>query len=698
MSEEDRKSGKNGPEEERPEEELPGEEGAGEPGPEEQRTEEQRPEESGAPKERKARTGEREAVVGGEWEEEEAPSGGRPLIYDVLGGIVLLLVIFVAIYFYIGIGGQPDERDERLDQVEERRPAEAGEREVASRQVEPVEEWSPSEFRMPPPREADDVDLALEEARAAMDAGRLIEPEGDSALSAYRSVLESEPDNEAALEGIDEIVSQLVSQSNEALDDGRVRDALELVSAVETIRPDAEGLSDLQQRVDQSREIIDLLSSASDALQGGRLDTPEDDNALDRYRRVLELDPENADASQGIANVERRLLEEATAAARDRDFDRAESLLARAEAVREADGAVPDTRESIEEFKDQNFGDLLSEAREALEADDYERADELISQAGQINPGSGTVETLRQELTRARVYSRYSPGDTFADDLAAGGQGPTMVVLPVGSFQMGSPEGEEGRRSYEGPRHQVTFSNGFAFSRTEVTVGEFRRFVEATGYTTDAENSGSSSVYSEDSGRVERRNGIYWIHDFYGDRADANLPVIHVSWNDAVAYTEWLSEQTGESYRLPSEAEWEYAVRGDTTSPYWWGSGAPGRVVENLTGERDRSEAGRSWNRSFQGYGDNFWGPAPAGRFESNPFGLMDIGGNVSEWVEDCWHDSYARAPGDGSAWVNPGCDRRVVRGGSWGSPPDRTRSAYRISGAPTTHTTQVGIRVAKDL
>ncbi len=259
-------------------------------------------------------------------------------------------------------------------------------------------------------------------------------------------------------------------------------------------------------------------------------------------------------------------------------------------------------------------------------------------------------------------------------------------------------EGEQGRRSYEGPRHQVTFSNGFAFSRTEVTVGEFRRFVEDTGYTTDAERTGSSSVYSEDSGRVERRNGIHWIHDFHGDRADADLPVIHVSWNDAKAYTDWLSEQTGESYRLPSEAEWEYAARGDTTTPYWWGTGSPDETVENLTGEGDRSDSGRSWNQSFQGYRDGFWGPAPVGRFEPNPFGLMDIGGNVGEWVEDCWHDSYARAPGDGSAWVNQGCERRVVRGGSWGSPPDRTRSAYRISGAPTTHTTQVGFRVTKDL
>lgn len=683
MSEEDNKSEENGSEDEGPEEKGPEDQGA-----------EEQADSSGS---RRVPTGEREAVVGGELEE-EGESEGRPLIYDILGGVVLLLGIIIGLYFYIGTGGQQEVRETPTALEEPRERPETDQQEVSREAPEPVEEWSPAEFQMPASEQADDVDVALEEAQAAMDAGRLIEPEGDNALARYRSVLESEPDNEDAQAGIDEIVTELVGQANDALDDGRVQEALELVSAVETIREDAEGLADLQARVEESQEVIELLSTASDAAQEGRLVSPEDDNALARYRAVLEIDPENSDARQGIENLEGRLLEQATAAARERNFEEAESLMAQADSVREEDGAVPEARETVAEIRDQNFGNLMSRAREALEAEDYEEADTLISQAEQIRPDSGEVDALRQELTRARVYAQYAPGDTFSDELAAGGQGPTMVVLPVGSFQMGSPEDEDGRRNFEGPRHEVSFSNGFALSRTEVTVGEFRRFVDATGYTTDAEETGSSSVYVEDSGRVERRNGIYWVHDFYGDRADADMPVIHVSWNDAAAYAEWLSEQTGESYRLPSEAEWEYAVRADTTSPYWWGAGAPDETVENLTGEGDRSESGRSWNDAFDGYEDGFWGPAPTGRFEANPFGLMDMAGNVSEWVEDCWHDSYARAPADGSAWVNEGCERRVVRGGSWGSPPDRTRSAYRISGSPTTHTTQVGIRVAKDL
>lgn len=661
------------------------------------RREEGPEEEKQQPETSRSRTDEQEVVVGGTIEEED-PSRGRPLIYDVLGGVVLLLVILVGLYFYLGLGGQEPQRETRQARPAAPETGAPDEEELQLEQPPPVEEWSPAEFKMPPPRQADDVDVALEEAQAAMEAGRLIEPEGDNALEHYRSVLESEPDNQQAQDGIDGIVGRLTTQANDALDDGRVRDALELVSAVEAIRPDAEGLAELQGRVEQRREVIDLLSAASEDLQQGRLVSPEEDNALAQYRRVLELEAENADARQGIINVERRLLEQATAAARERNFEQADELLAQAESVRESEGAVPETRQNIQEFRDQSFQRLVSQAEEALAAENYEEADGFITQAETARPDSETVASLRQELTRAQVYARYSPGDTFSDPLSGGDPGPTMVVLPVGSFQMGSPDSEEGRRSYEGPRHRVTFSNGFALSQTEVTVSQFREFVEATGYTTDAERAGSSSVYSEDSGRVERRNGIYWIHDFHGDRADADLPVIHVSWNDARAYADWLSEQTGQSYRLPSEAEWEYAVRGGTQTPYWWGTGSPGEEVENLTGEDDRSDAGRQWNRSFNDYGDDFWGPSPAGRFQVNPYGLLDIGGNVSEWVEDCWHDSYARAPTDGSAWVNPGCERRVVRGGSWGSPPDRTRSAYRISGAPTTHTTQVGFRVIRDL
>lgn len=273
-----------------------------------------------------------------------------------------------------------------------------------------------------------------------------------------------------------------------------------------------------------------------------------------------------------------------------------------------------------------------------------------------------------------------------------------MVVVPAGNFMMGSPEGEAGRSSNEGPRHRVTFDRGFAMSETEISVGQFRQFVEATGYRTDAERVGWSRTYSASSGRIDRSNNVTWEFDYMGSRADANKPVIHVSWNDAVAYAEWLSARTERDYRLPSESEYEYSLRAGSQTPYWWGNGTPDEVVENLTGDGDISTTRRRWNVGFDGYSDGHWGPAPVGSFEPNPFGLYDMGGNVMSWVEDCWHDSYARAPGDGSAWVNPGCERRVLRGGNWSATPAMARSAFRLLSQSDSRDARVGFRVARDL
>jgi formylglycine-generating enzyme required for sulfatase activity len=280
-----------------------------------------------------------------------------------------------------------------------------------------------------------------------------------------------------------------------------------------------------------------------------------------------------------------------------------------------------------------------------------------------------------------------------------GRPGPEMVVMPARSFMMGSPEDEDDRMANEGPQHRVTFERGFALSRTEVTVGEFADFVRATGYRTDAEIAGESRVYDVETGRMDESEDIDWRLDYAGENADENLPVVHVSWRDANAYVQWLSEQTGRTYRLPSEAEFEYALRGGTQTPYWWGDGAPPEDdMENVTGDRDQSPSGARWNVAFRRYSDGHWGPAPVGTLVRNPFDLNDMGGNVMEWVEDCWHDSYVRAPGDGSAWVNPGCERRVIKGASWSSTPAMSRSAFRISSATTSTDMRVGFRVARDL
>jgi formylglycine-generating enzyme required for sulfatase activity len=278
------------------------------------------------------------------------------------------------------------------------------------------------------------------------------------------------------------------------------------------------------------------------------------------------------------------------------------------------------------------------------------------------------------------------------------GAAPAVVVVPTGTFKMGSPPGEEGHRPSEEPLREVKIDTGFAMARDDVSVAEFRAFVDDSNYITDAEKAGGSAIYNEESGRIAERHGATWRDDYLGERAADNLPVIHVSWNDAVAYAQWLSARTAKNYRLPSEAEFEYALRAGKQTRYPWGDGNPNKIYENVTGTELSPHLKRSWAKAFPRYDDGFWGPAPLGKFLPNAFGLFDMNGNVSKWVADCWHDNYTRAPADSRAWINPGCTNHVVRGGSWGSAPDQVRAAYRLAAPAETRSARVGFRVARDL
>jgi len=172
-----------------------------------------------------------------------------------------------------------------------------------------------------------------------------------------------------------------------------------------------------------------------------------------------------------------------------------------------------------------------------------------------------------------------------------------------------------------------------------------------------------------------------------------------VSVHDAEAYAAWLSEQTGRHYRLPSEAEFECALRAGTRGRYPWGDDpVPPERVGNLTGGEDVSPSGRRWNNAFAGYGDGYWGIAPVGRFAPNAWGLHDLAGNASEWVADCWHASYRRAPADGAPWFNPGCRTRVVRGGSWAGSPAQTRAAWRAPMDSDMTSGRVGFRLVRGI
>jgi formylglycine-generating enzyme required for sulfatase activity len=386
------------------------------------------------------------------------------------------------------------------------------------------------------------------------------------------------------------------------------------------------------------------------------------------------------------------------AAAQD-DFSNADAILADASSIRPGSQALLDTRSQIEGLRRQRGETVLSQARSALDAGSADLAEKLAREAQAISADLSGLDEFNERLRNARLYANFSPGQVFSDRfLDTTGSAPAVVVVPAGQFVMGSPASEDGHRDDEEPTRQVRISTGFAMGQSEISVGQFREFVKAVGYRTDAERAGTGSVYDESSGRMSDRRGIDWQRDYEGKRASDKLPVLNISWNDANEYAAWLSQRTGKRYRLPSEAEFEYALRANSQTRFWWGDGDPEKVVANLTGDGDRSPSKRSWGRAFPRYSDGYWGPAPVKSYPANPFGLFDIDGNLSEWVDDCWHDNYIRAPRDSTAWINPGCERRVIRGGSWGSAPPQIRSAYRLGVSAETRSARVGFRIVREL
>ena len=305
-------------------------------------------------------------------------------------------------------------------------------------------------------------------------------------------------------------------------------------------------------------------------------------------------------------------------------------------------------------------------------------ADERVALYGRASDSAGTVQTYRWEQIAGHPVSLSNANQASASFVAPvvkgsqqvwihrGGAGskariivetvkprfpmPEMVVIPAGSFRMGCVSGIDCIDSQK-PVHSVRIAS-FELSKYEVTFEEYDAFTDATGR--------------------ERADDEGW--------GRGRRPVINVSWDDAVAYTQWLSEQTGENYRLPSEAEWEYAARAGSTTQYSWGNDI-GVNRANCIG------CGSQWDGKQT---------APVGSFNANRWGLYDMHGNVEEWVQDCWNRNYEGAPDDGSAWESGGCYYRFLRGGSWFVRPWFLGSANRSWLSTLFRYYYIGFRVAR--
>jgi len=568
---------------------------------------------------------------------------------------------------------------------------------------EQAAQWGPPiSLAPPPPPPPKAIAALLKKADDAFAKGKLIEAK-DGALAYYRQVLDADNRSAAAKAGVEKVATAILQQTGDALDRGDEDESARLIAVLRDQALAEESIDDLQSRLKKLRQTTPLLTRAAELLHREAKDDAEvaknSSDALAVYRQVTKIDPDNKLADQGLAQIERTWLDRALAAAAQDDYGGAEEALRSASSIRPGSQQLLDTRSQIQGIREQRATAVMAQANSALDAGNADLAQLLAQRALGLSPDVGGVDAFNERLRNARLYASYKPGQVISDAFVdRNGKAPAIVVVPIGSFTMGSPAQEAGHRSTEEPQREVKVVLGFALGEDEVSVADFRAFVDDAKYQTDAEKIGSSTVYDEDSGRTIDRRGISWRNDYSGAIAADNLPVVHVSWNDAKAYTQWLSARTGKRYRLPSEAEYEYALRAGTTTRYWWGDGNPPSKLANLTGDGDKSPSGRRWSNAFPRYSDGYWGPAPIGKFAANPFGLRDIDGNVADWVEDCWHDSYLRAPADARAWVNPGCERRVVRGASWGSAPEQARSAFRTNLPVDARNSQVGIRVARDL
>ena len=371
----------------------------------------------------------------------------------------------------------------------------------------------------------------------------------------------------------------------------------------------------------RKKQIASLLKSAADKLRTRNLTIPrsgQERAALDDYRAVLALDPDNVKALGGVSHI-------------------AEYFAGRAE--------------------------------EAIDDKQWHPAEELLNKAADIDARLPVLTALRERLATAQrretdkkadSEKAFKAGEDFRDKLKSGGEGPSMVVIPAGEFLMGSPPSEPVREENEGPQHQVRIEQPFAIGKYEVTFEEYDAFAQTT--------------------QREKPNDLSW--------GRGRRPVISVSWEEATAYAKWLSDQTGKPYRLPSEAEWEYAARAGTTTPFHTG--------KRITTDQANFNGNYTYNSSAKG--EYRKKTVSVGSFPANAFGLHDVHGNVWEWVQDCWHGNYQDAPADGSAWESGDCAGRLLRSGSWLNAPGWLRSATRDGFRPTHRFGDRGFRLARTL
>jgi len=452
---------------------------------------------------------------------------------------------------------------------------------------------------------------------------------------------------------------------------------------------DPADLSGCDPAIAEMREEISVLRAARDALdeevealadRGARL--REEAAALTTALGADEAARETLAAEILRLTGEREAAEQAARAAEADAVAAGRALDAVRAELADVEAALETLRAERERLGQDVAADRAE--REALRAELRELEDRIDEMRAQEAAGREVLAELVEEARRAR----FRDHSVFRECAVC----PEMVVIPAGSFRMGSPVDEEGRDPDEGPQHRRDIGR-FALGLTEVTVGEFRRFVNETGWAIDG------GCWGPREGRFAYHDEISWERP--GFLAPDTNPVACVGFDDARAYVDWVNGKVERApYRLPSEAEWEYAARaGADGAPFFWGASAGNACAF-------ANAADLSAKRFFPGWSvleceDGYGSASPVGSFRPNAYGLFDMAGNVWELTEDCWHALYRGAPSDGRPRREEdggNCAARVVRGGAWDGMPRNLRVAERLANEVANRSVFVGFRLARTL
>ena len=488
-----------------------------------------------------------------------------------------------------------------------------------------------------------------------------------------------------------EIPADIPGETPQETETGETRETV--VDMEETPLPESETVSTKSVELDvespatepakaastENDEVTRLLAAAEADLKARRLTSPAGNNAWGRYQRVLEIDPTNPEAVQGMDRVIESYTELFGIAVGQEDFEQADSYLGRIRDLHPDSPVLMTGKQQLEDAKQARAERLAEQERQrqaeeaarqaelerqriaqeikghweafeaALSAEDMDETTAILAQIRELNPEEPGLSAGEQRLETAQVELERKRQEAEAKLRQYAGE---MVSVPSGTFRMGdlSGEGDEDAR----PVHSVTVP-AFWMGKHEVTFTQWDVCVAdggCDGYTPDDEGWGRG-----------------------------NRPVINLSWDDVQGFINWLNSKTGGNFRLPTEAEWEYAARAGSTTLYNWGNSI-GHNRANCDG------CGSRWDNDRT---------APVGSFSANAWGLHDMHGNVWEWIHDCWNDSYVGVPSDGRAWVSGDCSRRVLRGGSWYVYPERLHSASRTSNTRLSRNAYRGFRLAQD-